>query len=89
VAHGCAEWPEIAKAPYLWWVQPADKFFQCPYCGQRVPVAAPNAFARGVLTKAPSDDPEHPWWRVPQKRPYNFYYKFWENWRVTKGRVVL
>src|SRR5262245_45144556 len=32
VAHTCADWPQIAKAPYLWWVTPGDKFFQCPYC---------------------------------------------------------
>jgi hypothetical protein len=89
VVHGCPDWPQVAKAPYIWWMLPSQRFFECPWCNQQVAVAAPNSFMKGALVTPPSEDPDHPWWRVPQGRPYSFYYKFWENWRSTKGRVVL
>ncbi len=89
VAHDCEEWPQCAKAPYIWWVEPNEKWFNCVYCGKRAPVEGSNPFAKGVLVRAPSDDQDHPWWRVPQNRPYQFYYRFWENWPATKGRAYL
>jgi len=89
VVHGCSGWPEVAKAPYVWWTSPSDKWFTCPFCQQRAPVDAPNAFLKGVRVKSPLEERDHAWWRVPQGRPYAFYLRFWENWAFTKGRVVL
>jgi hypothetical protein len=88
-AHACDEWPECAKAPYVWWVHPDQKQFDCPYCGQVAKVESHNAFERGSAQLAPVDDPDHPWRKVPQGRPYSYYLRFWENWPVTKGRVIL
>lgn len=88
-AHLCREWPECAKAPYIWWIHPDQKHYDCPYCGQRVAVSRRNTFVRGASLRAPADDPDHPWHRVPQGRPYSYYLRFWENWPLTRGRVVL
>jgi hypothetical protein len=88
VAHGCDEWPEIAGAPYIWWIAPDERFFVCAFCGQRAPAETSNVFMKGAGITAPSDDPGHPWWNVPQDESYSFYYNFWEQWPSTKGRVV-
>lgn len=89
VVHGCKPWPECAKAPYVWWVHPKEQWYDCPFCGLRVPVTGNNGFMKGTLVTAPSDDPAHPWWRVPQDRDYAYYLRFWHNWKCTKGRVVM
>ena len=88
-AHDCDEWPTCAKAPYLWWVPPDVTEYHCPYCGQQVHVFGVNMYHPGAIQTAPQEDKEHPWWRVPQGRPYKYYLRFWENWPVTKGRVFL
>jgi hypothetical protein len=80
--HGCAEWPEIARAPYLWWVPPDEPTYTCSFCHETVVVAD-----HGVV--APSDDSSHPWWRVPQGKNRFYYSRFWDNWPFTKGRVFL
>lgn len=80
--HGCAEWPEIARAPYIWWVAPGDASYTCAFCRGSVTVA-------DHTVTPPSDDPSHPWWRVPQGRNRFYYARFWENWPFTKGRVFL
>lgn len=87
--HGCEEWPACAKAPYVWWVHPNEESYKCPYCGKKVTVISRNFFAKSALITGPSEDPEHPWWRVPQNRTYAYYLRFWENWPITKGRVFL
>jgi hypothetical protein len=81
-AHGCAWWPEIARAPYLWWVLPEDPEYRCPFCQAKVKPADHAA-------TAPSDDPAHPWWKVPQGRNRFYYMRFWENWPYTRGRAFL
>ena len=89
VVHQCDDWPECAKAPYVWWVHPDVKRFSCPFCGQEPDVEARNVFTRGVLAERPVDDEDHPWRKVPQNRPNTYYQRFWENWEFTKGRVIL
>ena len=51
--------------------------------------AGANAFIKGAAVTPPADDPSHPWWKVPQDASYDTYYKLWEKWRCTKGRVFL
>lgn len=80
--HGCADWPEIAKAPYIWWVAPEETSYRCSFCGETVTAA-------DHLVTPPSEDPKHPWWRVPQGKNRFYYARFWENWPFTKGRVFL
>jgi len=80
--HACAEWPEIARAPYIWWVPPGDASYTCSFCRNVVKAA-------DCLVTPPSEDPKHPWWRVPQGRNRFYYARFWENWPFTKGRVFL
>ena len=81
-AHGCADWPEIARATYIWWVPPGDTSYTCPFCQATVTAA-------DCTVTPPSEDPKHPWWRVPQGRNRFYYARFWENWPYTKGRVFL
>lgn len=81
VVHGCDGWPQAARAPYLWWVPPTATSFQCPFCRHRADTAASRV-------TPPSDDPQHPWWKVPQRRDADYYRRFWENWEATRGRVV-
>lgn len=81
VVHDCDAWPDAARAPYIWWVPPSSTSLACPFCDADVSVAE-------YCTTPPSDDPKHPWWKVPQGRGAEYYRRFWENWRVTKGRVV-
>ncbi|HEX9632774.1 MAG TPA: hypothetical protein VGA02_09940 [Gemmatimonadales bacterium] len=80
--HACAEWPEIARAPYIWWVPPGDASYTCSFCRTVVKAA-------DCLVTPPSEDSKHPWWRVPQGRNRFYYARFWENWPFTKGRVFL
>lgn len=80
--HGCAPWPHCARAPYIWWVPPEADSYLCPFCGERVDV-------RDAQIGRPVDDPDHPWWRVPQDRKRSYYLRLWENWPVTRGRVYL
>ncbi len=89
VAHRCDGWPEVADAPYLWWIDPDEKWYTCPYCSKKAPVKSTNPFSKGAGVKAPADDPDHPWWNVPQGASYATYVKFWESWPITTGRVVL
>lgn len=81
-AHACAEWPDIARAPYIWWVPPGESTYTCAFCREVVKVDEHTV-------TPPSDDPNHPWWRVPQGRNRFYYARFWENWPFTKGRVFL
>lgn len=81
-AHGCAEWPDIARAPYIWWVPPGESTYTCAFCRKVVKVDE-------HAVTPPSEDPNHPWWRVPQGRNRFYYARFWENWPFTKGRVFL
>jgi hypothetical protein len=80
--HRCSTWPEIARAPYIWWLAPGREEYHCPFCDQTVQLAA-------TLGTVPSDEPQHPWWKVPQNRTRFYYARFWENWPFTKGRVFL
>lgn len=89
VVHGCAEWPECARAPYVWWIPPDATRFTCPFCGRGAVVEPRNRFLKGVVVDPPSADSSHPWHRVPQGRSYSYYLKFWENWECTRGRVIL
>jgi hypothetical protein len=81
-AHACLKWPTCARAPYLWWVPAGTDSYRCTFCGEQVAVAD----ARVVR---PVDDPDHPWWRVPQGRNRFYYQRFWENWPVTQGRTFV
>ena len=89
VAHNCENWPEAAEAPYIWWIPMDEKWYVCHYCKRRLAVAGANAFMKGAAVTPPADDPNHPWWKVPQNASYDTYYKLWENWPCTKGRVFL
>jgi len=81
-AHGCPTWPEVARAPYVWWLPPGATQFHCPFCDQDVTVEESRI-------PPPGDDPSHPWRKVPQGRTRFYYARFWENWPYTKGRVFL
>jgi hypothetical protein len=89
VAHDCENWPEVAGAPYIWWIPLDDKWYVCHYCKRRIAVARANAFMKNAAVTPPVDDPNHPWRKIPQHAPYDTYYKLWENWPCTKGRVFL
>ena len=89
VAHDCDDWPDAAGAPYIWWIPKSEKWYTCNYCARRVAVTQANAFMKGAAVTSPDDDPNHPWQKVPQDASYDTYYKLWENWPVTKGRVFL
>ena len=65
-----------------------QKWYTCNFCSRRTAVAAANPFMKGAAITAPSDDPNHPWWKIPQNAPYDAYYKFWEQWPSTKGRAI-
>jgi hypothetical protein len=80
--HACSMWPEIARAPYVWWVPPGQESFHCPFCDT-------DAVLAESRIPIPAADANHPWWRVPQKRTRFYYSRFWENWPFTKGRVFL
>ncbi len=80
--HPCATWPEIARAPYVWWLPPDVTGLECPFCGEQVS-------ADQHQVRSPALDDSHPWNRVPQGRDRFYYARFWENWAYTKGRVVL
>ena len=69
-AHNCPQWPIVAGAPYIWWVQPNEAQYRCPSCGDTVEVAA-------VTIKRPVDDRSHPWWQVPQGMSFDEASKFW------------
>lgn len=81
-AHRCAAWPDVARAPYIWWLPPGSDTYHCPFCNQDV------TWAESQIAP-PSEDPAHPWWKVPQGRNRFYYARFWENWPYTKGRVFL
>ncbi|HET7038318.1 MAG TPA: hypothetical protein VFH97_00430 [Gemmatimonadales bacterium] len=81
-AHHCPTWPEVAKAPYVWWLAPGVTSYHCPFCDEQVTLEESRV-------TAPSDEPSHPWWKVPQGRSRFYYARFWENWPYTKGRVFL
>lgn len=78
--HACAPWPKIAGAHYIWWVQPAETTFECPYCHQQVAVAQ-------TLVARPCDDPKHPWWAVPQGISFEQAAAYWA--QQGQGRVYL
>ena len=80
--HGCDDWPEAGRAPYIWWVPLGVASYTCPFCRGLVTVSK-------TLTTAPIDDSNHPWRKVPQHRDRLYYLRFWENWPVTKGRAFL
>ncbi len=89
VAHDCQSWPEAAGAPYIWWISSDEKWYTCNYCAKRVAVTGANTFMKGAAVRAPADDPNHPWRKVPQNASYDTYYRLWEKWPSTKGRVFL
>ena len=69
-AHNCAGWPKAAGASYIWWVPPDEPSYKCPHCGHQVSVSQ-------ALVAIPVDDPQHPWWSVPQHRTQAYYLAFW------------
>jgi DNA-directed RNA polymerase subunit RPC12/RpoP len=77
-AHGCAQWPTVAGAPYVWWVQPQETEYRCPYCGAPAEVA--------TITR-PVDNPSHPWSRMPQHATFEEAAAFW--FRHGQARVYL
>lgn len=80
--HDCAKWPECSRSPYIWWVSPDTESYPCPYCHEDVAVAL-------CITPVPYEDPDHPWWKIPQGRTQSFYQRLWRNWEVSSGRTVL
>jgi len=68
--HDCRGWPEIVGAPYVWWVQPQEEDYQCPYCGSAVKVSS-------VTVRRPVDNPDHPWRTVPQAMTFEEARHFW------------
>lgn len=80
--HGCAQWPEVSKAPYIWWVPPDSDSYDCPFCEHLVEVPL-------SLLIVPFEDSEHPWWKIPQRRTQSFYQRLWGNWEASAGRIIL
>lgn len=70
--HRCEGWPRVAGAPYIHWVPPEEVSCPCPCCGQ--PVRAAEA-----EIPPPADDPDHPWWKVPQKMTQVDSLLFWRS----------
>jgi hypothetical protein len=68
--HACQSWPVVAGAPYIWWVQPSETEYQCPYCRTRVLVVA-------ATVKRPAEDTSHPWWQVSQDLTFDQAAAFW------------
>lgn len=68
--HDCEEWPDVAGAPYIWWVHPDEETYACPYCGMDVRVAK-------ALVTPPAEDSSHPWWQVPQEMTLDEAAEFW------------
>ena len=68
--HDCPGWPRVAGASYIWWVQPFESSYTCPTCGSTVKVSS-------AVVKRPVDDPDHPWWSVPQGMTFAEARKFW------------
>ena len=68
--HGCAGWPSIAGAPYIWWLQPDETEYQCRYCQTLVQVSA-------TVVPRPVQDRAHPWWQVPQNMSFEQARAFW------------
>ncbi len=80
--HSCSKWPETSRAPYIWWVAPDTESYPCPFCDDTVQVAL-------SLVPVPREDPDHPWWRIPQDRTQSFYQRLWKNWEASSGRTIL
>jgi DNA-directed RNA polymerase subunit RPC12/RpoP len=78
--HRCTQWPTVAGAPYVWWVQPDETRYECPYCGTVVEVAS-------ATVKRPVEDPSHPWHGVPEKATFAQAAAFWV--RQGRARVYL
>jgi hypothetical protein len=78
--HDCPSWPRCAKAPYVWWVAPGVVRYRCPFCGGQVVISR-------ALVAPPVENPQHPWWKVPQHRSRFYYVTFWERWGLPRGRV--
>ena len=76
------------ESPYIWWIDADEAWYHCNFCEKRASVGRSNVFSKGSGIVAPSDDPHHPWWNVPQDQSYSFYHEYWEQWPSTKGRVV-
>ena len=80
--HDCINWPIVAGAPYMWWIQPTQESFVCPYCTEDVSYDAARA-------RNPSLHPKHPWWRVPQNWDASGYRDYWSKWYIGRGRAYL
>ena len=80
--HGCATWPEVARARYIWWAPPGAREYACPFCAETVVIAE-------TITGVPATDPMHAWWKVPHRRTRFWYASFWAQWPYTKGRIFL
>lgn len=81
-AHACELWPEVSKAPYIWWIEPGTDAYDCPFCQEPVLVDSSTV-------PVPADTPQHPWWRIPQGRGQSFYQRLWRNWEWSTGRTML
>ncbi|NIM50357.1 MAG: hypothetical protein GTN62_09365 [Gemmatimonadales bacterium] len=80
--HGCGSWPSVAGAPYIWWVHRDATAYVCPYCERDVDVKSHEA-------RNPYLHRDHPWWKVPQRKSYRRYMKFWAQWSAAAGRPYL
>jgi hypothetical protein len=72
VVHDCDRNTSIAAAPEIQWVAPHERIVKCYGCQQDFEVA-------GFIITAPSDDPSHPWWNVPQGLSYDDSIIFWQS----------
>jgi hypothetical protein len=82
LGHDCEPWPEVARAPYIWWAPVAEEEFVCAFCGDVLPAVS-------LVVEAPVSDAAHPWWKVPQHRTRFYYDRFWNNWEFSSGRAFL
>lgn len=80
-AHQCESWPEVLGAPYIQWIGPDQKSYDCFYCAEDVP-SGPTAIPR------PAETEDHPWREVPQGLTYGGYQRFWLRW-IGKPRRFL
>ncbi len=67
--HGCKHL--CAGAPYITWVPAAASVFTCGAC------KAEGLDVESYVGSAPTEDPGHLWWKVPQNLSAVKYREFW------------
>jgi hypothetical protein len=68
--HPCGQVREIAGAPEITWLPAGATSFVCSGCREEAQVSSSTV-------SSPTQDTDHPWWRVPQDLTRQEYVRFW------------